>query len=59
MGVKIPALLASYSGGGKAVASAGPRTTRPTRPISPQPALYTVEIITGGKISTKKFEGGK
>jgi pilus assembly protein CpaB len=52
-GTSIPALLASYSGSGPVVESKGKKTRKP---VYAQNRVYFVELIQGGKVTTKKFE---
>jgi pilus assembly protein CpaB len=59
LGAKVPALLASYSGSGKAVVPRGTKTSKVVSSKPGKPAAYVVELITGGKKTTLKFEGGK
>jgi pilus assembly protein CpaB len=60
-GISIPTLLASYSGSGP-VAGAKGKTTKAasaSQPVYAEKQVFFVELIQGGKVTTKKFEGGK
>jgi pilus assembly protein CpaB len=52
-GTSIPVLLASYSGAGPAVGVKGKKTRKP---VYADKRVYFVELIQGGKVTTKKFE---
>jgi len=60
-GQSIPTLLTSYSGAGPVAAPAG-KTSKGTavrKPAEPITTVYVIELIQGGKVTTKKFEEGK
>jgi pilus assembly protein CpaB len=52
-GISIPTLLASYAGSRPVVSTKG-KTTR--KPSYAQKRVYFVELIQGGKVTTKKFQ---
>jgi pilus assembly protein CpaB len=60
-GSSIPTLLTSYSGAGPAAKPAGKSSKGPSvaRPAQPAPKVFVVELIHGGKVTTKKFEEAK
>ena len=53
-GTSIPTLLASYSGSGPVVGAKGKASAR--KPVYAGKRVYFVELIQGGKVTTKKFE---
>jgi len=60
-GSSIPTLLASYSGSGP-VGGAKGKTSKAAsarKPVYAEKQVYFVELIQGGKVTTKKFEEGK
>jgi len=60
-GSSIPTLLASYSGSGP-VGGAKVKTSKAAsarKPVYAEKQVYFVELIQGGKVTTKKFEEGK
>ena len=60
-GTSIPALLASHSGSGPVDGAKG-KTTRAAsagKPVQTETKVFVVELIQGGKVTTKKFEEGK
>ena len=60
-GISIPTLLASYSGPGS-VAGGKEKTAKtapPRQPSQETKQVYSVELIQGGKVTTKQFEEGK
>jgi len=59
-GTSIPALLASYSGSGPVAGVKGKTSKEATarKPAYAEKRVYFVELIQGGKVTTKKFEEG-
>jgi pilus assembly protein CpaB len=60
-GISIPSLLASYSGSGPVDATKR-KTTREAsaaNPIQTKRKVFVVELIQGGKVTSKNFEEGK
>jgi len=57
-GISIPALLASHSGSGPVDGTKG-KATRAASARKPVEQVFFVELIQGGKVTTKKFEEGK
>jgi pilus assembly protein CpaB len=53
-GTSIPTLLASYTGSGPVVGGKSKTTAR--KPVYAETQVYFVELIQGGKVTTKKFE---
>ncbi len=60
-GTSIPTLLTSYAGAGVIAKPAGKASKEAAAPRYSQPATkgFVVELIQGGKVTTKKFEEGK
>jgi pilus assembly protein CpaB len=56
-GTSIPALLASYSRSGPVAKPAGKTAPIARKPVQAKKELFSVELIQGGKVITKKFEG--
>jgi pilus assembly protein CpaB len=60
-GTSIPTLLTSFSGSGPVAAPAG-KTSKETavrKPAETIRKVFVIELIQGGKVTTKKFEEGK
>ena len=57
-GTSIPALLASYSASGPVAKPVGKKEPIARIPVQTKKELFSVELIQGGKVITKKFEGG-
>jgi len=60
-GISIPTLLASYSGSGPVVGAKGKTSKEASgrKPFQTEKKVFFVELIQGGKVTTKKFEEGK
>ena len=60
-GTSIPALLASYSGSGPVVGAKGKTSKEASarKLFQTEKKVFFVELIQGGKVTTKKFEEGK
>jgi pilus assembly protein CpaB len=60
-GQSIPTLLTSYSGAGPVASPVGklPKATVARKPTEKITKVFVVELIQGGKVTTKKFEEGK
>jgi pilus assembly protein CpaB len=56
-GTSIPALLASYSGSRPVAKPVGKKEPIARIPVQTKKELFSVELIQGGKVITKKFEG--
>jgi pilus assembly protein CpaB len=60
-GISIPGLLTSHSGSGPVVGAQGKTTKAAStrKPVQTVIRVFSVELLQGGKVTTKKFEEGK